>query len=64
MHVGMFNQRAKTEMTNAFDLVVDARYLGQMMSGFEKNIFIKERQTKDLPYHSSENNTKPYICVF
>ena len=39
MHVGMLNQSAKTEMTNAFDLVVDARYLGQMMSGFEKNIF-------------------------
>ena len=39
MHVGMLNQRAKTEMANAFDLVVDARYLDQMMSGFEKNIF-------------------------
>lgn len=40
MHVGMLNQRAKTEMTNAFDLVVDARYLGQMMSGFEKKYFL------------------------
>ena len=40
MHVGMLNQRAKTEMANAFDLVVDARYLGQMMSGFEKKYFL------------------------